>query len=134
MVVHKKKPKKTVYHLKKGAKSAAFHFLWAFGIFVLIVLVTGFFILFQWKSVEFRTTLEDIDRLTRDILVLNAENSQLESNKNELLEKVPHRAKEKLGMINPVEQPKIISVDEKKLRYYEKKEQKIQNQSPQNPK
>lgn len=126
MAVQNKKRKKTVYHVKKGAQNAAYNFLSAFGIFMLIFAVTVFFILFQWKSVKFRSTLSGIDGLTKEVLDLNASNSQLEIMKNELLKEVPYIAEKQLGMITPVRKPGTVLVNAEKLRHYETKDQTVQ--------
>ncbi len=126
MAVQNKKRKKTVYHVKKGAQNAAYNFLSAFGIFMLIFAVTVFFILFQWKSVKFRSNLSEIDILTKEVLDLNASNSQLEIVKNELLKEVPYIAEKQLGMITPVQKPGTVLVNAEKLRHYETKDQTVQ--------
>jgi hypothetical protein len=87
-------------------------------IFSGILLLTAFFILFQWKNVKIRSHLADIDRLRQEILVLNAEFSQMETLRNELIKMVPEKAEKQLGMTNRVETVPKITINEKKLIRY----------------
>jgi len=123
MAVNRKSRKKAVYRVKKGAQSAAIHFLSAVSIFLGIVLLTAFFILFQWKNVRIRANLEQIGRLKAEILVLNAEKSRLETVRNQLVKQVPHLAEEQLGMVIPVKKPAVIKVNREELLSYETKDQ-----------
>jgi hypothetical protein len=112
-----KKKKKVTYQVVNMAN----HFLSAFGLFMTIVLFTMFFIFYQWKNVKIRNHLEDIDQLKQEILEINARVSVLESRRNDLVAKVPERAAQQLGMIIPVDPPRIFTVSEKKYRAYGKK-------------
>lgn len=115
----KKSNKKTViYRLKYGVTHAAYHFLSAFGLFITILLLTLFFILYQWKNVEIRAHLESISQSKQEVLNLNAEVIRLEVIRNELISQVPAIAKKKLGMFTPTEPPKKLTVNRRKLVKY----------------
>jgi cell division protein FtsB len=116
-----KKKKKMIYRVRMGASSAAYNFLSAFGLFVGLLLVTVFFILFQWKNVKIRSYLQEIDRLNQRVLALNAENSRLESVRNTLEREVPDKAKTRLHMFVPGERPGNILVNRRQLLRYERK-------------
>ena len=116
-----KKNRPTVYKVREGATYAAYHFLSAFSIFTGILILTGFFILFQWKNVKIRLYLEQIDKLKQEILILNAENSQLATTRNELLKKVPEVAENRLKMVTQIEPIYRIYIDKYKLIKYEEK-------------
>ncbi|MBN2364540.1 MAG: hypothetical protein EH225_00125 [Calditrichaeota bacterium] len=109
------------YHVKLGASSAASNFLSAFGLFVVLLLLTLFFILFQWKNVEIRAHLQEIDRLNQEVLALNAENSRLESLRNSLLKEVPEKARQKMELFVPDTPPGKILVSQRILMRYENK-------------
>jgi hypothetical protein len=117
-----RKKSASIYRLSKGASHAAYHIVSAFSIFVIILLLTGFFILFQWKNIKIRNNLKQIDKLKQEILVLNAENSQLETIRNELLKKIPEVAETKLGMVNQLSSQTSLKISSKKLNRYEKEE------------
>ncbi len=108
--------------MKLGASSAAYEFLSAFGLFIALLLLTLFFILFQWKNVEIRTLLRDIDQLNQEVLALNAENSRLESLRNSLVKEVPENARSKMEMFVPETPPGKILISQRKLLRYENKE------------
>ncbi|MCK4892575.1 MAG: hypothetical protein GQ561_01095 [Calditrichae bacterium] len=115
----KKSKKKTiVYRVKYGVAHAAYHFLSAFGLFLTILLLTFFFILYQWKNVKIRTHLESIDQCKQEVLSLNAEVIRLEMIRNELISQVPAIAEKKLGMFIPTEAPKKLPVNRRKLAKY----------------
>ena len=97
------------------------NFLSAFGLFMTIVIFTMFFILYQWKNVEIRTNLDEIDHLRQEILEINARVSILEATRNSMISKVPERAVKQLDMVIPAEQPKIFNVSLKKYQTYAKK-------------
>lgn len=126
MVKRRKKKNTTVYRVKRGAANAISNFFSAFSIFFTLLLLTGFFILFQWKNVKFRSHLAEIDKLTEEILILNTENTRLETIRNELLKSVPHKAEKKLGLISPIELGQKLIVDKKQLLVYEEKDRKVQ--------
>ncbi len=126
MAVQRKSRKKTAYHVKMQAKNVASNLFGATIIFVSILMVTVFFILYQWKSVEIRTYLAKTDQLRSEILELTSENNQLEKFKNELVRSVPAIATNKLRMINPVEKPNKLSMDLRKVQQYEEKDREIQ--------
>jgi len=111
----------TVYRVKEGATFAAYHLFSAFSIFVGILILTGFFILFQWKNVKILVYLEQIDKLKQEILILNAENSQLATTRNELLKRIPEIAENKLKMITQIKPIYKIYIDGNSLIKYEKK-------------
>ncbi len=129
MPVNRKSRKKrnTVYRVKKGAQGAATHFLTAFAIFMTVLLITLFFILYQWKNVAIRTHLDQIATLEAEILSLNSENNQLETKRNELLMQIPEISKNRLDMVTPVKSQPKLQIEKKKLNYYEKKDRKIQS-------
>lgn len=116
-----KKKRPTVYKVREGATYAAYNFLSAFSIFTGILILTGFFILFQWKNVKIRLYLEQIDKLKQEILILNAENSQLATTRIELLKKVPEVAENRLKMVTQIEPIYRIYIDDNKLIKYEEK-------------
>jgi hypothetical protein len=125
-MIQKRKPKrKTIYHIKRGATDAVSHFLSAFSIFIILLFLTGFFILFQWKNVMFRSVLAQIDRLSEEILVLNTEKARLETIRNELLKTVPEKAEKKLGLITSVQAGQQLTVDKRQLAHYEEKDKQI---------
>ena len=115
----RRKKSLTIYRMQKGASSAAYNFLNAFGIFSAIFFVSAFFIFFQWKSVSIRNKLQSIDKLTQQILQLNAENTRLETVRNNLLKTVPARAQKELSMIIPVKNPQKIYVKNKTIMDYD---------------
>lgn len=120
----KTRPKKrgtTIYRVREKASHAAYNFLSAFSIFMGILMLTTFFILFQWKNVKIRIHLEQIDKLQQEILILNAENSQLQTVRNEYLKNIPEIAKNKLDLVNQVEPIQKIYLSRKKLIRYEEK-------------
>lgn len=110
-----------VYRVRMGASSAAYNFLSAFGLFIGLLLITVFFILFQWKNVKIRSYLQEIDQLNQQVLALNAENSRLETVRNALEREVPAIAKTRLNMFVPNEPPAKINVSRRKLLRYERK-------------
>jgi len=115
----KKSNKKTIiYRVKYGVTHAAYHFLSAFGLFITILMLTFFFILYQWKNVKIHTHLESIDQCKQEVLNLNAEVIRLEIIRNELISRVPEIAEKKLGMFTPTEPPKTLSVNRRKLAKY----------------
>lgn len=116
-----KKKKKVIYRVRMGASSAAYNFLSAFGLFVGLLMLTVFFILFQWKNVKIRSYLQEIDQLNQQVLALNAENSRLESVRNALEREVPDKAKTRLNMFVPGERPSKIYVSRRQLWRYERK-------------
>lgn len=118
----RKKRNSTIYRVRQGANRAAYQFLSAFGIFSVLLVLTGFFILFQWKDVKIQLYLEQIDHLKHEILILNAENSQLLTTRNEILKQVPEIARQRLQMISQIEIKQTIYLDKKNLVKYEKKE------------
>lgn len=65
--------------------------------------------------------LEQIDKLKQEILILNAENSQLATTRNELLKKIPEIAENKLKMVTQIEPIYKIYIDGNSLIKYEKK-------------
>lgn len=114
----KKTNKKTIiYRVKYAVTHAAYHFLSAFGLFITILMLTLFFILYQWKNVKIHTHLESIDQCKQEVLNLNAEVIRLEIIRNELISRVPEIAK-KVGMLTPTEPPKELSVNRRKLAKY----------------
>jgi len=125
MPVRRGSRKKTVYYVKKGARSAAYNFLSVFSLFILVSFVALFFILFQWKNFQIDKTLKEIDELRLQVLELNARKSRLETRLNDLLQKVPEKASIVHGMIPEVDSPKKLIIDKKKLDYYEKKDRNI---------
>jgi hypothetical protein len=122
MGTRRKKRKSTIYRVRQGASRAAYQFLSAFGIFSVILVLTGFFILFQWKNVKIQLYLEQIDKLKHEILILNVDNSQLVTTRNELLKQVPEIAQQKLQMTSQIEIKHTISLNKKNLVKYEQKE------------
>ena len=116
----KKKSKKNsvVYRVKYGVTHAAYHFLSAFGLFITILLLTFLFILYQWKNVEIRTHLEEIDQCKQEVLNLNAEVIRLETVRNELLSQVPAIAEKKLRMMISTEPPRKFRVNRRRLAKY----------------
>lgn len=118
----RKKRNSTIYRVRQGASRAAYQFLSAFGIFSVLFVLTGFFILFQWKNVKIQLYLEQIDHLKHEILILNAENSQLLTTRNEILKQVPEVAQKKLQMISQIEIKHTFYLDKKNLVKYEQKE------------
>ncbi len=121
MMSQRRKKNGVIYAVRYRAANAAYHFLSAFGLFFGIVLLTGFFILFQWKNVEIRSHLADIDKLHQEILALNSEVSRLETARNELIKNVPDLAQSKLKMVTPREAPAKLYLDGRKLAKYEEK-------------
>ncbi len=111
----------TIYRVKEGATFAAYHLFSAFSIFVGILILTGFFILYQWKNVKILMYLEQNDKLKQEILILNVENSQLATTRNELLKKIPEIAEKKLKMVTQIEPVHKIYIDGNRLVKYEKK-------------
>ena len=116
-----RKKRTTIYRVKEGATFAAYHLFSAFSIFVGILILTGFFILYQWKNVKILVYLEQNDKLKQEILILNAENSQLATTRNELLKKIPEIAEKKLKMVTQIEPVYKIYIDGNRLVKYEKK-------------
>ncbi len=114
MAVKRRKRSTTIYHVKKGATRAAVDMLSAVSLFVLLVSLTLIFIFVQWKNVAVRQTLENITRLEKEVRLLNSRRIQLETRRNELMKRIPHIAMTRLGM-EPIENPKILTVDGKKL-------------------
>jgi hypothetical protein len=116
-----KKRGTTIFKVKEGASHAAYNFLSAFSIFIGILMLTTFFIFFQWKNVKIRIYLEQIDKLQQELLIINAENSQIQTVRNELLKNIPEIAKNKLDLVNQVEPIKRIYLNRKNLIRYEEK-------------
>lgn len=115
----------TTYQLKLKVQQTAGHLLWSLMLFLGIMLITGGFILFQWKDVTIRTYLREIDLLNLEISKLYSVNSELRARRNELIKQVPEVAQKKLGMIFPGEGIPKLKVDVKKLAYYEKKDHQV---------
>ncbi len=122
----RRRKKTAVYQLKLKVQQTAGHFLWSLVVFLGILLLTGGFILFQWKDVTIRTYLREIDLLNLEINKLYSVNSELRARRNELIKRVPEVAQQKLGMIFPGEVVPKLEVDSKKLAYYEKKDHQVQ--------
>ncbi len=125
MAARKRRSRTTVYQLKKGATSAAYNFFTVFGIFAVIMLLTVFFILFQWKNLMINRYLKEIDQLKLQVMQLHSMNSDRESRRNELLKNVPYVAADRLDMIFPLEAAKKVRVDKKVLLEYEHKDQDL---------
>jgi hypothetical protein len=118
--ISRKKKKKVTYQVVNMANN----FLSAFGLFMTIVIFTIFFILYQWKNVKIRNNLDEIDRLKQEILEVNSQVSILETKRNSLIAKVPARAAKQLGMITPLEPPRIFYVSLNKYQKYAEKSTK----------
>ena len=114
----KQKKSKVIYRVKYGVTHVAYHFLSAFGLFITILLLTFFFILYQWKNVKIRSNLEQIDKLRQEVLTINSEVSRLEAIRNELLSQIPEIAKKKLNMVTPDETPGKLLVNRRKYAKY----------------
>ncbi|HFE65398.1 hypothetical protein B1H10_03420 [candidate division KSB1 bacterium 4484_188] len=125
MTVNRKSRKKTIYHVKRRAKNGARMLLSVFEISLLLFVFSVFFILFQWKNVSINKQLKQISQLKTEILMLNARNSKLETQKHELEKQVPMKAKKLFGMISSVEGINKFPVSKKVIEYYETKDQKI---------
>jgi len=114
----RQKKNKVIYRVKYGVTHAAYQFLSAFGLFITILLLTFFFILYQWKNVKIRSHLEKIDELRQEVLTINAEVSRLETIRNELQSQIPEIAEKKLGMITPADTPGKLLVNRRKYARY----------------
>ena len=127
MAVNRKRKsrKKTVYQVKKGAQSAAYGFLSAFGIFMTIIFIAAFFILFQWKGVRISSCLKNIDKLEIEIMKLKSQNIYLETHRNDLIKEVPEKAEKLLGMTIPIETGNKIAVSQNRMAYYESKDKTL---------
>lgn len=125
MPVNRRSRKKTIYHVKRKAKSGARMLFSVFQITLLLSVFSVFFILFQWKNIAISKQLKEISQLKAEILMLSAGNSALETQKHELEKQVPVKAKKLFGMISSVEGINRIPVSKKVIEYYETKDQKI---------
>ncbi|GAB4376890.1 MAG: hypothetical protein Kow0042_23740 [Calditrichia bacterium] len=123
MAIHRRKRSQTAYQLRLKVKNTATNVATALAIFLIIFLLTAFFIIYQWKDITITNYLNDLGKLNDEILELEAEFSRLQIRKNELINRVPARAEQMLGMVVNLENKKF-EVDQKKLESYEKKEQK----------
>ncbi len=113
-----RKKGKVIYRVKYGVTHAAYHFLSAFGLFITILLLTFFFILYQWKNVKIRSHLEQIDKLRQQVLTINSEVSRLEAVRNELLSQIPEIAEKKFDMVTPADTPGKLPVNRRKYAKY----------------
>lgn len=125
MPVNRRSKKKAVYNLKKGAHNAARNVVSAFGIFLIMTIITGGFIAFQWKNVQINQCLRDNEKLKTDILMLNAKKIQLETERNTLRQSVPLQASSRFGMLPELNNGKKLNVDKNKMVLYEEKDRQV---------
>jgi hypothetical protein len=125
MAINRRSRKKTVYHLKKNASSMAKNILSAMAIFLVIALITGGFVLYQWKNFQVNKCLNDNEKLITEILSLNAKMSRLELERNVLYQSVPDKAKSVYGMVLELDKTKKFVVDKTKLALYAKKDKEF---------
>ena len=121
----KKAPKKATRHLKKQARRAMYDFYVVSVVFLVLVMLSSAFLLFQWKNYKIVEFGKEVQQLRAEIYRLNGEIRPRQAFINKEL-KGPKRimqvADKKLGLKPSVRGPIIFTVDKTMLEYYAEKD------------
>lgn len=121
-------PKKvTLYQIKKGARSAARGISASFMIFVVLMVLSISFILYQLKEFQINKDIKEIRKLKNDIEELESLNHHYQSKiKNELANysRISRLAYE-MELQETLTAPAILTIDKNRLRDYEKKDKEV---------
>ncbi|MFQ5583740.1 MAG: FtsL-like putative cell division protein [Calditrichia bacterium] len=120
--------KKTIYKFKKGARNVYQGISASLLLFIIVLALSLLFIFNQYKIYQINQYMKENQVLQKEIDNLYAINSRLKSkiNKdltsyNKILEKV-----EKYGLSESLKKPDVLTVNDKKLKEYVRKDKKAQ--------
>ena len=125
-------PKKTNLNLKKGVRRAVYDLYIISVIFLILLMLTSAFLLYQWKDYKIVEYSKEIQDLRSDVLKLQSAESRYRARINSDLIKY-HRiaevAKDKLQLLPSVEEPVILTVDKRLLDAYVQKDNENKNEN-----
>ncbi len=127
-----KMPKKTNLNLKKGVRRAVYDLYIISVIFLIMLMLSSAFLLYQWKDYKIVEYSKEIQDLRSDVLKLQSAESRYRARINSDLIKY-HRiaevAKDKLQLLPSVEEPVILTVDKRLLDAYVQKDNENKNEN-----
>lgn len=127
--VKTRRRKRNVYHFKKGVQQALHGFYTITAVFLILLVISLAFLVYQWKEYKIVEYGKDIQLLKVQILNLNSQVSRNQARINsELLKynRIARVAGEKLNLQPSIGAPRLLQVDKDRLDYYVAKDRKIQ--------
>ena len=119
--------KHTVLHVKKGVRQAVYGFYTISVVFLILVMISLAFLLYQWKNYQITEYVKDIQQLKAEVLRLDSERSRYQARINTELMKyyrIARVAEKKLGLKPAIQKPTPLTVNKQRLQYYVQKDQK----------
>lgn len=126
----KKKPAKgsgkNAAILKRGMRKALYDFYTISLVFLMLLVLSSMFLLYQWKNYKVVEFGKEIQRLQSEKLRLESEMSRNQARMITFQQKVEKIAPEKLGLKPAIREPVLFRIDQKKLDYYVQKDREVQ--------
>jgi len=123
----RKRKKKNIYYLKKGARDAALGFTSIFLMFLVILFLSALFLGYQYKEYKIVQLGKEIQQLKAEILQLNSFNQRLRAQISSQLDeyhRIARIAREKLQLEESIEKPLVLKVDKDKYLKYRARDEK----------
>ncbi len=122
----RKQQKQQSQYFKQRMRQALYGFYTISMVFLVLVVLSLSFLLYQWKEYKITELAKEIQQLKAEILKLSSENNRYQSKINTRLE-VHHRiaeiVKQRLDLEPAIQEPIVFKVDKDKLQYYVQKDQ-----------
>ena len=121
------KSKVSLYHIKKGARSAARGISASFVIFIILMVLSISFILYQLKEFQINKDIQEIRKLKNEIEELVSLNHHHKSRINNELANYSRIAglAYEMDLREALTAPTILTIEKNKQRKYEEKDKKI---------
>ena len=97
-------------------------------VFLMLLVLSSMFLLFQWKNYKVVEFGKEIQRLQSEKLRLESEMSRNQAKMIAFQQKVEKIAPEKLGLKPAIREPVLFRIDQKKLDYYVQKDREAQKE------
>ncbi len=117
--------RKTVLQVKQGVRQAVYGFYTISLVFLILILVSLAFLVYQWKDYQITEYVKDIQHLKAEILRLDSEKSRYQAKINsELMTyyRIARVAEKELGLKPASTEPLPLRVDKKRLAFYVQKD------------
>lgn len=124
----KKAAGKNAAILKRGMRRALYDFYTISLVFLMLLVLSSMFLLFQWKNYKVVEFGKEIQRLQSEKLRLESEMSRNQAKMITFQQKVEKIAPEKLGLKPAIREPVLFRIDQKKLDYYVQKDREAQKE------
>ncbi len=113
--------------MKKGAHDAAVGFTSIFVMFMVLLVLSGLFLGYQYKEYKIVQLGTEIRQLKAEILRLNSLNQRLRARISTQLDeyhRIARIAREKLQLEESIEKPLVLKVDKDKYQKYRARDEK----------